>query len=309
MAGLLVSEDTQGQKPSLRTASGPLQSPRTCPNCGKEYPPARRIGIPQESRRPLALDAYVCSACGRVEFYEPAKPIGVAPGALPGAISGPGAVRVQATPASMAPALKVAQEQSDPSELCRTDLAYVKQHSRRRYHVMEATLGGIVAGFGVVTYGALAWPAGLAFSNQVPIGVGAYIVGVSALGYFLVGRGLRRRIVSARLVPEGVQAVLQEGTTIVASWKDPKFALDCLVRPQQDRSPPVSYVLMWPMDRRVSAGELTAQGMARLLEAARNQGLEVSEKPLGKGPSSMELREVRAPGQKNPAPRETKKST
>lgn len=115
-------------------------------------------------------------------------------------------------------------------------------------------------------------------------------------GYQWLSRILRRKIVSVRITPEGLRATLRNGSTVWAAWGDPRFALDCFVRQRPGKDPSVFYGLMWVMEPKTAGCGLTPEGMAELLAAARNHGLSVTGKSLGKAPSTLLRQEIRYPG-------------
>lgn len=208
----------------------------------------------------------------------------------------PTEVRVasESTPLPPVPRIVPPRALGDGDELARTDTNYVDGELRRRTVVRTAALAGILVGAGLAAFAALEWPATTHISDQLPIGIGVYLVGICVLADWILGRSFRRQIQSVRTTEEGVQATLRDGRSLLARWRDPTFAVDCLARPRLDRSPPVSYLLLWPMDRGVTPGELSEPGRNWLLAAAKDHGVRVTEKRLGSGSPAMKLHELRS---------------
>lgn len=284
------------QRPAVeaRAAPGPAQPPKDCPRCGTRYGTPLRVPLPQEARKPIVMEAYVCSRCGRIEFFDPRT--GMAAPTTSLFLGAPAETKSSPEESAVAPVPRVVAPRvvGEGDELARTDATYVDGEVRRRTVVRAAALAGIVVGAGLAAFAGLEWPSTTHVSNQLPIGIGIYLVGICVLADWILGRSFRRQIQSVRTSGQGVEATLRDGRTLLARWADPKFAVDCLARPRMDRSPPVSYLLLWPMDRGVTPGELTESGRNWLLTAAKTHGINVTEKSLGSGGTSMKLHELRA---------------
>lgn len=290
----MQSPEVQRPAVEARGAAEPVQPPTDCPRCGTRYGTPLRVPLPQEARKPIVMEAYVCSRCGRLEFFDPRTGMATPTTSL---FLGPPAettVPVERRAAPPGPRIVPPRALGDGDELARTDATYVEGELRRRTIVRAAALAGIVVGAGLAAFAALEWPATTHISNQLPIGIGVYLVGICVLADWILGRSFRRQIQSVRTTPEGVQATLRDGRSLWARWRDPTFAVDCLARPRMDRSPPVSYLLLWPMDRGVTPGELSEPGRNWLLAAAKDHGIRVTEKGLGSGGSAMKLHELRS---------------
>lgn len=279
--------------PSERAGPDLAQPPKECPHCGTRYGTPLRVPLPQEARKPIVMEAYVCSRCGRIEFFDPRTGMPTPTTAL--FLGAPKETEAAAAEPAAKAATRVAPARAlqDGDELARTDPTYVDAELGRRRLVRAVAVAGIVVGAALAVYAAVAWPSDAHISNQVPIGVGIYLAGICALADWILGRSFRRQIESVRTADDGLRATLRDGRTLLARWKDPNFAVDCLTRPRADRSPPVSYLMLWPMDRAVTPGELSEGGRSWLFAASRAHGLTVTEKSLGSGTSGMKLHEIR----------------
>ncbi|MGA7861566.1 MAG: hypothetical protein WCB19_06880 [Thermoplasmata archaeon] len=152
---------------------------------------------------------------------------------------------------------------------------------------------GLAVGVFAIFYGWLFWATNAPSPGWTTITVGFIVVAGIILLYLRARRFVSGRIVKAGLTPTGISATLANGTPLVADWRDPKLALELSRRPSWEGSNTVSFVLQWPMNRRVSYGNLTESGMGRILTEARTRGLEIRDRQFGTGPNAWTIYRIR----------------
>lgn len=183
-----------------------------------------------------------------------------------------------------------------PGELCLRD-PEAEARRKRGLNIFRATLGGaIVMGVGFIVAGLLYWPSTATEPAIYPIGAGTYVAAVCIGGLVWFTRLPGRTIVSLRQTDNGIQARLQNNTTLSAEWNSPRVAFDLSKVPPSPRNPTGRYWFVWKMDRAVVGCWLSEAGWSQLMAAAHLHGLQVTEKVFGKAPNLQTIFNVRAAG-------------
>lgn len=185
----------------------------------------------------------------------------------------------------------------ETQELCLTNLPSSREPSwRRRLRIVT----WVTIAFGIF-FATLGWvlPTQNPYLTRLSFGVLTTILGlmVSVSGLWfttILNRIQHRRLTSARLIPDGVQATLADGTDLIARWADPTFAIDIVDVPVSLDRPQPTFGLQWPMERNVYSGNLSAAGRESLLREAAIHGISVVEKVVGKGPGAWKTLRLRA---------------
>lgn len=148
-------------------------------------------------------------------------------------------------------------------------------------------LGAVTAAAGVTAWITHALVVGLA------LGIfGAVLILLGVIQHVLLRRDFQHWPDQALLWDEGLELVLRNGEVRGATWSDPDLVLHLVTRRAR---PPAGreYLLVWMMDPRIPAVELSSEGFDRVKKMAESHQLLVSERHRGspeKGTTHVEIR-------------------
>lgn len=141
-----------------------------------------------------------------------------------------------------------------------------------RFGRYALTVLGVVA----VGAGAALWLTLHSLPSIAFIVFGALMIGLGILFDRLLRRERIHRPEQVHLWDEGVEVVLSNGEIRVATWNDPKFALELYLRPLKGAAGS-EVLLAWRMDSRLPLIPITSDGSDRLRQAAEKSGLRCVE--------------------------------
>lgn len=152
---------------------------------------------------------------------------------------------------------------------------------------------GLAVGVAIVLLGLVFLRPSTTESLFVPIGLGGFVLALCGWGLVWQRRFTRHRIESARLTSAGVEVVLRNGTNLRAAWADAQLAVDFWVASWPKWNPPERHGLAWRMVSPVGQCLLTKSGWEQLMEAARRNGLSVTESGVPRGQTKVRTYKVR----------------
>jgi len=147
-------------------------------------------------------------------------------------------------------------------------------------------LGAVTAAGGVAAWITNGRVAGLA------LGIfGTVLIVLGLIQHLLLRRDLQHWPDQVVLREDGLELFLHNGEVRGLSWTDSDLAIDLVER----RAPPPAnreYLLIWVVDSKIPPVELSADGYARLRQAAEAQRLIVTERRRGRGEAGTQWIEI-----------------
>jgi len=126
------------------------------------------------------------------------------------------------------------------------------------------------------------------------LGLGAVLIGIGMAVQRLIARDRHQAPEAAHAWEDGIELLLADGEIRAASWADPEFALDVMVRPGRGHKD-AERLLLWRMDPMVPPGDLAPEGLDRLLDTTMSRGLRFVESRRGRATRETRLYEIRGP--------------
>ena len=143
--------------------------------------------------------------------------------------------------------------------------------------------GGLVAAVVAILWGGFFWSSTAIAPGVVPVVAGIIVLGSTIWGSWYLRRIMGRRLTSLRLSPGGLEGNLVSGLPFAVLWSDPKVHLRLLPGARAAQGPTPRYSIRIGERADAYGWDLTADAVSRLSDAARQNGLTVSENRVRSG--------------------------
>ena len=174
------------------------------------------------------------------------------------------------------PELGTVPDETGGPSILRTDPESERIRSRTEGPARVGRYALTVLGAVAAAAGGALWVTGPAAPAVAFVVFGGAMIGLGILFDRLLRRERIHRVEQVHLWDEGVEVVLANGEIRVATWNDPKFALELYLRSSKGAAGP-EVLLAWRMDSRLPLIPITAEGSDRLRQMAERAGLRCVE--------------------------------